>query len=279
MSSVTERTEAMRSAGQRLLDPLVTRAFTRMVRRQDRDGGVSPETERAVAAALRTVPMTTKKGKPRKSPVVRQVSNAFNRLYYADPGTWRSNSWQGVRTWKCPTDLWLYQEIIHRIRPGLIIETGTAWGGSAAFMGWLCDVIDHGKVVSIDLKPKVPVEQLPAHPRLTYLVGSSTDPDIVEQALAMRVPDEPVLVILDSDHREPHVRNELTAYADAVTVGSYVIVEDTNVNGHPSRLEHGPGPWEAVDWFLKQRDDFVVDTSMHRQHLTFNPRGYLKRVR
>jgi cephalosporin hydroxylase len=67
------------------------------------------------------------------------------------------------------------------------------------------------------------------------------------------------------------------AYADAVTPGSYVIVEDTNVNDHPVYASHGPGPWEAVEWFLAQRSDFAVDKSMHRHHLTFNPRGYLKR--
>ena len=67
------------------------------------------------------------------------------------------------------------------------------------------------------------------------------------------------------------------AYADAVTPGSYVIVEDTNVNDHPVYASHGPGPWEAVEWFLARRSDFAVDASMHRHHLTFNPRGYLKR--
>jgi len=85
-------------------------------------------------------------------------------------------------------------------------------------------------------------------------------------------------VILDSDHSEKHVRGELAAFADAVTPGSYVIVEDTNVHGHPVHLKHGPGPWEAVEGFLAERDDFVVDTSMHRYHLTFNPRGYLRRL-
>lgn len=259
------------------LEPAVLAAFTRLVRRQQRNGGLSPATEQAVALALRGLPVTNTKKRARRSPAVRGVVNAFNRLYYADHGTWRSNSWLGVRTWKCPTDLWLYQEVIAKVRPGLIIETGTAFGGSAMFLGWICDAVGHGQVVSIDIEPKVPVEQLPRHPRVRYLTGSSTDPAIVEQALAMRVPGEPVLVMLDSDHREAHVRDELMAYADAVTPGSYLIVEDTNVNDHPVYASHGPGPWEAVDWFLKQRPDFSVDRRMHRHHLTFNPRGYLKR--
>jgi cephalosporin hydroxylase len=259
------------------LEPAVLAAFTRLVRRQQRAGGVSAATERALAVGLRGLRVTTPKKRARRSPAVRGVIDAFNRLYYADHGTWRSNTWLGVRTWKCPTDLWLYQEIIAAVRPGLIIETGTAFGGSAMFLGWICDAVGHGQIVSIDLQPKVPVDQLPTHPRVRYLIGSSTDPAIVEQALAMRPPGEPVLVILDSDHREAHVRDELTAYADAVTPGSYVIVEDTNVNDHPVYASHGPGPWEAVEWFLGRRSDFAVDTSMHRHHLSFNPRGYLKR--
>jgi cephalosporin hydroxylase len=86
------------------------------------------------------------------------------------------------------------------------------------------------------------------------------------------------MVILDSDHSETHVRNELMAYADLVTPGSYLIVEDTNVNGHPAYPSHGPGPMEALDWFLTTRSDFSVDKSKQRYHLTLNPRGYLKKA-
>src|SRR4051794_2246980 len=258
------------------LDPIVLAGFTRLVRRQQQRDGLSEETGRALAVGVRALLVTEGK-KPRRSPAVRGVVAAFHRLYYNDRKTWRANTWLGVRTWKCPSDLWLFQEIIASVRPGLIIETGTAFGGSAMFLGSICDAVGHGRVVSIDLQPKVPVDELPTHPRVSYLTGSSTDPAIVEQALALRPPGEPVLVILDSDHSEAHVRDELAAYADAVTPGSYIIVEDTNVNGHPVYSSHGPGPWEAVDGFLKQRADFVPDRSMHRHHVTFNPRGYLKR--
>lgn len=236
---------------------------------------MSRDTERAIADALGSVRLIGGKKRPRKTPLVRALERAFHRLYYGDVGTWRTNTWLGVHTWKAPTDLWLYQELVVRIRPGLIIETGTAYGGSALFLATMCDAIDHGRVVSIDIAPKT--EDLPKHERISYLRGSSTDPAIVSEALAMVPPGEPVLVILDSDHREAHVRAEMTAYADAVTPGSYLIVEDTHVNGHPVAPGYGPGPWEAVDWFLEQRDDFSVDRSMHRQHLTFNPRGYLSR--
>ena len=88
-----------------------------------------------------------------------------------------------------------------------------------------------------------------------------------------------MLVILDSDHRYAHVLDELRAYADVVTVGSYVVVEDTNVNGHPAYPEFGPGPMEAVDAFLAEDDRFVIDAGREKFFMTFNPRGYLKKVR
>jgi cephalosporin hydroxylase len=88
---------------------------------------------------------------------------------------------------------------------------------------------------------------------------------------------EPVVVILDSDHGKDHVLEELRRYAPLVTSGSYLIVEDTNINGHPVLPDFGPGPMEAVETFLSESDDFSVDTTREKLMLTFNPRGYLRR--
>ena len=65
--------------------------------------------------------------------------------------------------------------------------------------------------------------------------------------------------------------DELRAYSPLVSPGSYLIVEDTNVNGHPALPEHGPGPMEAVEEFLE------VDVAREKFFLTFNPRGFLRR--
>lgn len=274
MAKLAASTRPVVRRGLRAVEASIVNAFVALARREAARGRLTRRMEEGIADALRQVEMT-RKGKARlKSPAVREVIDQFHRLYYDDRQTWRKNTWQGRTTWKCPNDLWLYQEIIHTVRPGLVVETGTAFGGSATFLGWLLDAEDHGAVVSVDIAPR----GTPPHPRVTYLTGSSTDPAIVARVKAMAPDGQPVMVVLDSDHREEHVYGELRAYADLVTVGSYLIVEDTDVNGHPARPGHGPGPMEATRRFLAERPDFVVDESMHRLHLTQNPQGYLRRV-
>lgn len=203
----------------------------------------------------------------------------FHKLYYDDyrkGGTWYATSWLGVPTWKLPLDLWIYQEIVHQVRPDLIVETGTAFGGSALYLASLCDLVRGGEVVSVDLKDE---PRRPRHERITYLTGSSTATEIVREIQSRAAWKQSVLVILDSDHTRAHVLAEMRAYAPVVTPGSYMIVEDTNINGHPVYPDFGPGPMEAVGEFLETNRDFQVDESKEKFLLTFNPRGYLKRVR
>ena len=113
---------------------------------------------------------------------------------------------------------------------------------------------------------------------MEFIQGSSTDPSTVAR-LAERVRGKRVLVILDSDHSMAHVLQELRSYAPMVDVGGYLIVQDTNVNGHPVYPEHGPGPMEALDEFLKSDDRFEIDRTREAFLFTMHPRGYLKRVR
>ncbi len=203
------------------------------------------------------------------------IVDQFHRLYYNDPGTWLETRWLGVPAWKCPLDLWIYQEMLQELRPRLIIESGTAHGGSAYFLASMCDLLGSGEIVTIDIETK---PDRPIHPRITYIAGSSVDPDVVSQVRVRLPVDGNVLVILDSDHRAAHVERELSVYAGMVTVGSYVIVEDTNINNHPVGPEFGPGPMEAVSSFLEGNNGFVVDEARQKYHLTFNPRGFLRRV-
>jgi cephalosporin hydroxylase len=183
--------------------------------------------------------------------------------------------WLGIPLFKNPLDLWVYQELISDLMPDWIIESGTYRGGSALYLASICDLVGKGEVITIDIEN---VEACPTHDRLIHLKGSSTSKEIVERVLNLIEKDNKVMVILDSCHEMSHVINELRIYSKFVTKGSYLIVEDSNVNGHPVYPNFGPGPMEAIKEFLQENNDFVIDRSKEKHFLTFNPKGYLKRV-
>jgi cephalosporin hydroxylase len=203
----------------------------------------------------------------------------FHHLYYDEGrfagGTWAQTYWLGTPVLKCPFDLWVYQEIIFQQRPDLILETGTSSGGSAAFLATICDLVQHGRIVSIDIEAR---PNRPQHPRIRYLAGSSIAPAIHEEVARLVAGQQRVMVLLDSDHSRDHVLDELRLFSRYVTKGQYLVVEDTNVHGHPVAPEHGPGPTEAIAAFLQETHDFVIDPTPEKFYLTFNPRGYLRRV-
>jgi cephalosporin hydroxylase len=206
--------------------------------------------------------------------VERTVTNLFHRMYYRSPQrTWDNTTWLGTSILKCPLDLWIYQELLARVRPDVILETGTCTGGSAHYLASVCDLLEQGRVVTVDISTE---PERPQHRRITYLEGSSTSPEILS-----RMSEEAsgtVMVILDSDHSRAHVLDELTAYSPLVTPGSFLVVEDTNLNGHPVAPDFGPGPMEAVEEFLAAHPEFRGDREYEKFFMTFNPRGYLRRI-
>lgn len=210
------------------------------------------------------------------SGVEKSLIDQFHRFYH-DSAMWGmiGTSWLGVKLKKCPLDLWVYQEIIFEVKPDVIIEAGTQYGGSALFLASVCDLVNKGKVITIDIEN----QGQPEHERIKYLLGSSTSDGIIRQVKELINPGDKVMVILDSDHSRDHVFNEMNIYSQFVTKDSYLIVEDTNINGHPVSPGVGPGPMEAVNDFLPRNNFFVVDKSKEKFHLTFNPKGYLRRIK
>ncbi len=205
------------------------------------------------------------------------ITLAFHVLYYySGQRTWQNTYWLGMPVLKSAPDLWVLQEIIFFTRPDVIIETGTFLGGSALFMASICESMNHGRVITIDIAD---FPGKPRHPRITYLLGSSTSPEIAAQVKNLIQPQEKVMVVLDSDHSKDHVLRELNIYGKLASKDTFLIVEDTHVNGRPVDFWHGPGPGEAVQEFLRNNNDFVVDRGPEKLFLTFNPRGYLRRVR
>lgn len=209
------------------------------------------------------------------------IISRFSNLWYDQPDTWRTMRWFGIVSHQNPMDVWIIQEIFQEIKPDVMIECGSFHGGSAALWATILEQINpDSKVISIDIEDRMQgARELPiVQRRVQFLIGSSTATDVVAE-VRRQVEGKKVVVLLDSDHRQPHVLEELKQYAPLVGVGGYIIVQDTNINGHPVLPGWGPGPWEAVDEFLKTTDAFEIDRSRERFLFTFSPNGYLKRVK
>ena len=208
-----------------------------------------------------------------------EIIDSFHRLYYNSyhfGKAWGDMKWLGTRVTKCPLDCWIYQEILFEQKPDVIIECGTSHGGSALFLASICDLLNKGRVITVDIRKQ---PGLPEHDRIKYLSGSSTDPQVVAKVKEHINPGEKILVILDSLHTCEHVLREMNIYGPLVSKGSYMIVEDSNLNGHPVKAEEVPGPMEAIYEFFKNNKEFEIDKSREKLLLTWNPNGYLKKVR
>jgi cephalosporin hydroxylase len=215
-------------------------------------------------------------------------------------------SWLGRPIIQYPQDVVATQELIWRVRPDLIVETGIAHGGSlilsASMLALLdlCDAIETGatldprtsnrRVLGIDIDIRAHNrEAIAAHPmasRIQTIEGSSIDEGIIAQVQAIAAAHQRVLVCLDSNHTHEHVHAELEAYAPLTSPGSYCIVFDTVVEDLEPELL-GARPWKpgnspktAVHQFLAQHPEFEIDASIHDKLLiTVAPDGYLRRVR
>lgn len=204
------------------------------------------------------------------------IIDGFHRWYvYNEERTWRNTYWIGVPAWKTPLDLWVFQEILYETQPDVIIETGTYKGGSAFFFASICELLGHGRVLTIDIEE---FPGRPQHPRITYLLGDSTAQSTGELVRSLIRQGERVMVVLDSKHTKDHVLKELALWARLVSVGSYLVVEDTQLNGNPVMPDYGPAAKEAVEEFLSRNSNFQRDESREKFGLTFQPGGWLRRV-
>jgi cephalosporin hydroxylase len=208
-----------------------------------------------------------------------QLSDDYHVLFYDRLSAWGSGTWLGVETLQNPNDVWITQEIIQEVKPDLIVELGTYRGGSAALWATiLAQVNPTGRVLSVDIEDRAEgARKLPIVQRsVDFIVGSSTSPAVIADILK-RTEGKRTLFIFDSNHVRDHVLAELVAYTPMVSKGSYAIVQDTNLNGHPVNRKYGPGPMEAVDSFLAGSTEFEPDRGRERVMLSFHPKGYLKR--
>lgn len=240
-----------------------------------------------------------------KNPTAQVLSRLWSRETNADGYTYNF-SWLGRPVIQYPQDLVAMQELIWKIRPNLIIETGIAHGGSLIFSASmlaqldLCDAIQAKEVfdpsiskrmvigVDIDIREhnRTAIEAHPMASRIQMIQGSSVATDVIQQVHDTASTHDRILVILDSNHTHEHVLAELNAYATLTSVDSYCVVFDTLIEDMPAELfpdrPWGPGdnPKTAVWEFLKSNQDFEIDSDIHNKlQITVAPDGYLKRVR
>lgn len=200
-------------------------------------------------------------------------------------------TWLGRPIIQYPQDVMAMQEIIWRVQPDLIIETGIAHGGSLIFSASMLELIGGaGRVLGIDIDIREHNRQeLERHAlarRITLIEGSSADEAVVEQVRTFAQGSRSTLVVLDSNHTHEHVLTELEQYSPLVTEGSYLVVFDTVVEDMPDDF-FSDRPWgrdsnpkTAVRQFLRTNDRFVVDREIERKLLiTVAPGGYLKCVK
>ena len=205
-----------------------------------------------------------------------RVSYLFMKMLIRKTNNFGQLRWLGRPIWQNVFDLWTIQEVISDVRPELIIECGTNRGGSSYYYAQLCDLMEHGRIISMD------IEKLHSmtHPRITYLIGDSCSPELVGKVRAeVEQCQGPVLVILDSDHSEAHVARELDAYHSFVTRGSYLMVQDGIIDVQKTFAKDRPGPLPAIEKFLARHPEFRLDQELCERFLiTHHPKGWLRRI-
>ncbi len=200
-------------------------------------------------------------------------------------------TWLGRPIIQYPQDMMAVQEIIWRVKPDLIIETGIAHGGSLIFYASMLELIGgDGEVLGIDIDirehNRIEIESHPLYKRITMLEGSSTDQHIIEEVRHIAGSKSRILVALDSLHTHEHVLRELELYSPLVTKGSYLLAFDTVIEDLPDDF-FPDRPWgknnnpkTAVKEFLNTNDRFVVDKEIEEKLLiTTAPEGYLKCIK
>lgn len=206
---------------------------------------------------------------------VNEIFRLANIIYFRSQ-VYEKTYWMGIKTAKCPMDMWIYQEIMFNLKPDLIIETGTLSGGSALYFAQMFDLIGKGKVLTIDIN-KHP--DLPTHPRIKYITGSSTSVETLSLVEKEVKDKKSVMVILDSDHHADYKLKEMELYGKYVTVGNYMIAEDSCFDEFPAWPEYGPGPAAAIKKFMHKNTSFEIDRSKENHMITFAPKAFLKKIK
>jgi len=214
--------------------------------------------------------------------LIHSLAKRYYHLWYYNTGVWQQTTWMGVQTYKSPMDMWNYQEILYFLKPSVIIEFGTWKGGSALFFSSVMQQIGRPYVViSVDITESRISEKTKSDPNIRLLTMSSAAPEVRQTLLALRHDyPGPAFAILDSDHSKQHVLAEMINLRDILLTGDYLVVEDSNINGHPVAKSFGPGPYEAIEeYFSMFPQDYEHDFEREKKFgFSFAPNGFLRRL-
>lgn len=205
-------------------------------------------------------------------------------------------TWLGRPIIQLPEDMVRVQELIYRLRPDVIVETGVAHGGSLVFYASLCHLLGRGRVVGVDVEIRAhnreAIEAHPLSPYITLIEGDSVNPGTVAGVRAQIRPGETVLVLLDSHHSKAHVLAELEAYAPLVSRGSYVIAMDGGIMGLVPGEPRAGADWEwnnpaaaAADFvqhnpaFVREEPPFLFNEGLTSRPVSYWRGGYVKRIK
>lgn len=203
-------------------------------------------------------------------------------------------TWLGRPIVQLPEDLLRLQEVISRVTPDVIIETGVAHGGSLVFYASLFKLLGRGRVIGVDIEIRPENRRsLEGHflsPLITLIEGDSIASDTVRRVMELVTPGERVMVLLDSCHTKEHVLAELEAYHDLVSPGSYIVATD-GIMRELSDVPSGKPQWAwdhpcaAVAGFLARHSEFALEQpafsfneSRLQRTVSYWPDAWLRRV-
>lgn len=181
----------------------------------------------------------------------------------------------GVTALKNPLDFWVYQELIYRLKPDVILEIGNRFGGGTLALAHLCDNLGKGKIIALDITHEFIADVARKHPRVTWIEGDACGS--YNQVAELINKNDQVLVIEDSSHTYENTLNVLRTYGPFVKPGGYFVVED-GICHHGLDLGPQPGPYEAIEAFVAENLAFEIDRSKESFLITWNPKGFLRRV-
>lgn len=241
--------------------------------------------EQSLATEARTLPLYSREAFEVLSEIWLKVGWNEKHVY--------TFTWLGRPIIQLPEDMVRVHEVLYRLQPDVIVETGVAHGGSLVFYASLCKMIGKGRVIGVDIEirpdNRKAIEAHELSPWITLIEGDSVAPETVAHVKSLVQSGEKVIVFLDSNHSLAHVRAELEAYHGLVTPDSYIVATD-GIMRDLYDVPRGKAEWSwdhpaaAAAGFAARHQEFVLEQpawqfneSVLSASITHWPQAWLRR--